>query len=198
MEIKLAQNDYPVHEIIRKRWSPRSFDNRFIDPAKLRSMFEAARWSPSASNLQPWYFIIGMKGDETYAKIMDTLVEFNQLWAPTAPVLFVAVAAENTIKGTTNHSAVYDLGQSVAYLTIQAMHEGLYVHQMAGFDVAKATFLMDIPAGYKPVTVSAVGYPGKPDVLHPNLKPMEIAPRERRKAAGSVFSGIFGQPSNIF
>ncbi|HOI87495.1 MAG TPA: nitroreductase family protein [Lentimicrobium sp.] len=198
MSIKSASNDYPLLTHLKERWSPRAFDNRFIEPAKIRSIFEAARWAPSGFNAQPWYFITGLKGDETYDQIASSMVDFNKLWATQAPLLFVAIAKETGPKGEPNPTALYDLGQSIAHLTIQAMEEGLYVHQMGGFDADEIRDNFDVPDGYKVVTLVAVGYLGKPDTLHPNLKPMEISPRERRKAKESVFSGKFGISSNLF
>lgn len=198
MKIKLASNKYPIHELLVKRWSPRAFENQFIEPNLVRSLFEAARWSPSASNIQPWYFILGLKGDDTYASISKTLVEFNLLWATRAPLLFIAVYSEYNAQGGPNPSALYDLGQSVAHLTIQATAQGLYVHQMTGFDPEKAKELFNIPDGYKAATVAAVGYMGDYNDLHPNLIPGETSARERRRTCDTVFSGKFGQSSKLF
>lgn len=198
MHIKIAKNDYPIVDLLRNRWSPRAFNGQPIENEKLQSLFEAARWTASSSNLQPWFFIVGMKGDETYEKIKTTLVEFNLLWAPTAPVLFLAIAKTTNPKDKPNNSAQYDLGQSIASLSLQATDLGLFVHQMGGFDAAEAARLFEIPSDYAVATVVAVGYPGNPDILHENLKKMEISPRERRMASDSVFSGKFGQHSDIF
>lgn len=198
MDIKIASNEYPIHPLLQQRWSPRAFENKFIEPKLVRSLFEAARWAPSSSNIQPWYFIVGFKGDDTYEAITKTLVEFNLLWATRAPLLFVTVARQHNHKGEINGSAMYDLGQSVALLTVQAMSENLYVHQMGGFDTEKARELFEIPEGYLPATVVAVGYMGDYSDLHPNLVKPELAPRERRKVNESVFSGRFGQFSKIF
>lgn len=198
MDIKIANNDYPIHELLKNRWSPRAFENKFIEPELVRGLFEAARWSPSASNLQPWYFIAGFKGDDTYDNIFSTLVEFNQLWAKTAPLLFVSVAKLTNHKGEANVSAMYDVGQAVALLSVQAMASGLYVHQMGGFNTKLISELFDIPEDYNSLTVVAVGYKGRASELHPNLEKMEVSARERRKAADSVFSGKFGQSSKIF
>lgn len=198
MSIKTASNDFPIHPLLKERWSPRAFNNRFIEPHKIRSLFEAARWAPSASNIQPWYFIVGLKGDDTYEQITGTLVEFNLLWATSAPMLFIAVANKIGKKGEINVAAQYDLGQSVAHLTFQAMEEGLYVHQMGGFDPLLAKTIFDIPDTHEALTVVAVGYIGKPESLHKNLVASETSSRERRKAKDSVFSGKFNTPSSIF
>ena len=198
MSIKTASNDFPIHPLLKERWSPRAFNNRFIEPHKIRSLFEAARWAPSASNIQPWYFIVWLKGDDTYEQITGTLVEFNLLWATSAPMLFVTVANKIGKKGEINVAAQYDLGQAVAHLTFHAMEEGLYVHQMGGFDPLLAKTIFNIPDTHEALTVVAVGYIGKPESLHKNLVASETSPRERRKAKDSVFSGKFNTPSSIF
>ena len=198
MDHKHASNTFPIHELLKKRWSPRAFENQFIEPDLVRSLFEAARWSPSASNIQPWHFILGLKGDETYASIASTLVEFNLLWATRAPLLFISVYNEYNAQGIHNPNALYDLGQSVAHLTVQASSHGLYVHQMSGFDLEKAKALFDIPEGYKAATVTAVGYMGDYNDLHPNLIAGETSTRERRMLNDTVFSGKFGQTSKLF
>ncbi|MEI6750207.1 MAG: nitroreductase family protein, partial [Bacteroidota bacterium] len=129
---KEAPTTLSLHELIRKRWSPRAFAPTAVEPEKLQRIVEAARWAPSSSNLQPWIFVIGFSGDKTYNAIFSTLVEFNQLWAITAPVLMLAIGKETNAKGEPNGSYSYDVGQAVAYLTMQAMAEDLYVHQMGG------------------------------------------------------------------
>ena len=198
MDIKHASNTYPIHELLKKRWSPRAFENHFIEPDLVRSLFEAARWSPSASNIQPWHFILGLKGDETYASIAGTLVEFNLLWATRAPLLFVTVYNEYNAQGVHNPNALYDLGQSVSHLTVQAGSHGLYVHQMSGFDAEKAKEIFGFPDGFKAATVVAVGYMGDYNDLHPNLVAGEISVRKRRILSETVFSGKFGQSSKLF
>ena len=187
---KEAKTDYEIHALLKKRWSPRAFADRKIEKEKLQRMFEAARWSPSASNEQPWYFIIGEKGDETYDKIYDCLVEFNQKWAKFAPMLFISVGKEN-------NTYQYDVGQSLAHLTFQATADGLYVHQMAGFSKGKAKELFDLPDYHQALTAIAVGYIGKPEILHPRMQKSELAERERKKIDAFVFSRKFGNKSKL-
>jgi len=55
---KPATADYPIHELIRERWSPRAFADKAVPADVLRSLFEAARWAPSSNNEQPWVFIV--------------------------------------------------------------------------------------------------------------------------------------------
>src|SRR5690242_17099878 len=90
---KPADTHHPIHALLRERWSPRAFAARPVEREKLHSLFEAARWAPSAANFQPWHFIVATKenpGD--HARMVETLMESNQRWAQHAPVLILVVA----------------------------------------------------------------------------------------------------------
>lgn len=197
---KSAQTKHDIHPILNERWSPRAFSDKQVEKEKIQRLFEAARWSPSSSNEQPWRFIIGYKGDETYEKIFDTFVEFNQLWAITAPVLILTIGNSMSAKNPEkpNSAYAYDCGQAVAHLTFQASADGLFVHQMGGFNTEKAAKAFQVPQSFKVLTALAVGYMGDPEVLHPNLKKMEVAVRERQSLEQMVFTGKFGQTIDLF
>jgi nitroreductase len=195
--VKKPKLDYPIIPLIAERWSPRAFDAKPILPSALQRIFEASRWAPSASNLQPWYFVVGIKGDEIWHKIFETLVEFNQLWVINAPILVLAIAKTSNQKGEPNKYAAYDLGQSVATLTLQARAEGIYAHQMGGFDSEKAESILNIPTDYKAMVVFTLGYLGNAEILHPNLLKLEMSPRERRPVSETVFTGSFGHKADF-
>ena len=55
---KTAKADYPIHELIAKRWSARAFSTRPVEKSKLLSILEGARLAPSSRNEQPWRYII--------------------------------------------------------------------------------------------------------------------------------------------
>ena len=84
---------------ILNRWSPRSFSDRPVSTDDLHTLFEAAHWAASSYNEQPWRFLVGTHGSETYNKIFSSLAEMNQLWAKTAPVLILGAA-----KTTSSHN----------------------------------------------------------------------------------------------
>ena len=196
---KEAKTNYDIHPLLAKRWSPRAFSEKPVEKEKLQRIFEAARWSPSASNEQPWAFIIGEKGDKTYDNVMTTLVEFNQIWSQFAPVLAVCCAKKDVVKGEgENLYRMYDIGQAVAHLTFQAASEGLFVHQMAGFDIGKTEELFKVPDNFEVVSIIAIGYIGDPKILHPNLEKMEYSDRERKPLKEFIFSGKFGKVSGLF
>jgi|HubBroStandDraft_6_1064221.scaffolds.fasta_scaffold70433_2 nitroreductase len=195
---KPAETSVPIHDLIRHRWSPRAFDPRPVEPEKLRTVFEAARWAPSSYNAQPWYFIVGTKDDpENYNRVLDTFVEFNQGWAKQAPVLALSVAKLTFDDGKPNRHAFHDVGQAAASLTIQAEALGLSVHQMAGIDPEKARNLFHIPADYEAVAGMALGYAGDPSSLGDEMRKRELAPRQRKPLDSFVFTGEWGKVSPL-
>ncbi len=196
---KQAETKAPIHDLIGKRWSPRAFSEKPVDPDKLLSLFEAARWSASASNEQPWAFLIATHADrKKYEDLLGVLVDSNRAWADKAPVLILALAHTQFEKdGRPNRHAFYDLGQAVANLSLQATDLGLMTHQMAGFNVALARERFAGPEGWEPVSVIALGYPGKVETLPEKLQEREIAQRKRKPLDSFVFSGAWGNPAAL-
>jgi nitroreductase len=192
---KRAPTDYPVHDLIAERWSPRAFSDKPVAPDVLASLFEAARWAPSSSNEQPWAYVVATKDDsENFAKLVSVLVPANVIWAQHAPVLALAVAKVAFEKsGAPNRNAQYDVGAASAWLTAEAASRGLFVHQMAGFDPDKARQVFAIPAGWEPIAAIAIGYPGDPDSLPQPLRDREVAPRTRKPLSTFVMSGSWGK-----
>ena len=189
-----AETSTAIHDLIAHRWSPRAFDSKPVEPEKLRSLFEAARWAPSSYNAQPWYFIVGTKDNpENYNRVLESLVEFNQGWAKNAPVLALSVAKLKFDDGKPNRHAFHDVGQAAASLSLQAEALGLSVHQMAGIDPEKARKLFDIPADYEAVAGIAIGYAGEPASLPEGLRERELAPRQRKPLDSFVFTGSWGK-----
>jgi nitroreductase len=196
---KPAPTDYPVEEIIRRRWSPRAFSEQPVEPDKLRSLFEAARWAPSSFNEQPWVYIIATKGKpDEYGKMLNCLMEKNQQWAQLAPVLMVSVAKLNFDKtGKPNRHALHDVGLATGAMLVQATALGLFVHQMAGFSVEKVREAYGLPEGFEPVAVIAVGYPAEPEALPESFREQEVAPRRRKPIGDFIFEGKWGEASPL-
>ena len=191
---KTAPSDFPVHELIRERWSPRAFADKPVAQNVLRSIFEAARWAPSSNNEQPWAYFVATRDDkENFEKMLSVLVEFNASWAKGAAVLAIAVAQLAFAKNNApNRNAQYDTGAATALLSLEATAHGLSVHQMAGFDPEKARQVFGIPAGWEAIAAIAIGYPGDPASLPQPLKDREMAPRTRKPIAEFVMAGHWG------
>ncbi len=189
MTEKPAPTQYPVHELIRNRWSPRAYSDRPVEKDQLLSLLEAARWAPSSYNHQPWRFIVATKDDITeYNRLLSTLVEFNQGWAKNAPVLILAVAKLHFDDGKLNRHAFHDIGLALENLIIQATSLGLSTHQIAGFQADLARKEYGIPNEYEPATVITVGYAGDPQSLPDGLRERELAPRVRKTLKEIVFT----------
>ncbi len=193
---KPAEAQFPIHDLMRRRWSPRAFAERTVEPETLRSLFEAARWAPSSNNEQPWHFIVGTRADPAgYDRLFACLKEGNRKWAFRAPVLMLSVARLNfEDEGTPNRHALHDTGMAALSLCLQATSMGLIAHQMAGFEIEKARVDLGIPAGHEPVAMIAVGYPGEAAELPDYLRERELKPRERKSAKEFVAIGRWNMP----
>jgi nitroreductase len=196
---KPANPTYPIEPLMAQRWSPRAFADRPVDPAQLLSLLEAARWSASCTNQQPWYFLIATKEHpDEYARLLSCLRENNQVWASQAPVLMVSVAKLTfDANNQPNRYAFHDVGLAVANLCLQATALGLFVHQMAGFYPDKVRELYGVPEGFEPVGGIVLGYPGDPASLPEDLRQRELAPRTRKALDTFVFQGEWGQISAL-
>jgi nitroreductase len=195
---KPADVQHPIHDLLARRWSPRAFADRPVAPDILKSLWEAARWAPSSANEQPWSFLVATKDDaQEFGRMLGCLVEGNQVWAKQAPVLMVSVAAKLDRDKDPNAHAWYDVGQAVADLSVQATAQGLFVHQMAGILPDKIRELYQIPDTHEPVTGLALGYPGTPEQLSDKLRQRELAPRTRKPIGEFVFTGRWGQASQL-
>jgi len=197
-QLKQAPAVDGVLPLFHHRWSPRAYTGREVSPATLAKVFEAARWAASSYNEQPWRFLVGVRNSDTYKKIFETLIGFNQGWAGSAPVLILGVASTKfSHNGAANGSALYDLGAASSYLTLQAAELGLATHQMAGYDQAAARAAFGIPEDYAMGAVIALGYQGEPATLsNEHMLAQEIAPRERNLLRHFVFSA-WDKPADL-
>lgn len=164
---KTSDIDYPIHDLLRQRWSPLAFSERLVEPEKLCSVLEAARWAASSYNEQPWSFIVATIDNQAeFDRLLICLAPGNQEWAHNAPVLMLCVAKLYFERnGVENRHAFHDVGAAAAVPAIQATAHGLFIHQMAGFDVPLAKEVYGIPEGYEPVAAIALGYLGDPQTL---------------------------------
>lgn len=195
MNDRTAPAAHPIAPVLAARWSPRSFEERAVPDSALSQVLEAARWASSCLNEQPWNYVVARKDREAeaYAKLFDCLSPNNKGWAGRAPVLMLGIARTHfSGNGNPNRHAAYDLGQATANLAAQAAELGLQVHQMAGFDAAKAREVLAIPEGFDPLVMISLGHPGPADVLPEALAARETAPRARKPIADFVHLGTWG------
>lgn len=183
----MASSRTPGHAIdpmFLERWSPRAFTGEPIDTATLMRLFEAARWSPSASNAQPWRFAYGVAGTAGFARIFDTLVPFNQDWARRASALVVVLSATETISpgkdsAQPNRWHSFDTGAAWASLAFQAHLLGWQTHGMGGFDGERLRTALGVAPALSIEAVVAIGRRGDPALLNEGLRARE-QPNQRR------------------
>ncbi len=187
VEIKFAPTQTPVLELIRRRWSARSFLDKSIAENDLNTILEAASWAPSANNEQPWLYFAAHKGTPAFDIVVEILAGGNQPWAKNAAVLVVTVA-KLTFEANQNNNptALHDVGLANATLLLQATALGIFAHPMGGFDAEKMSAFLHLPATQKPVVVIAMGYLDEAEKLVEPFKTRELTPRVRKPLASFV------------
>jgi nitroreductase len=183
-----ADTSVEIHDLIAERRSPRSLDaTATMGDQDLLAMLEAARWAPSANNLQPWRLIAGIRDDSNFTSLLECLVPFNQSWSKRAAAFIALAGTPTQADGKEIPTFMYDCGLAAAQLTIEAHHRGYVVHQMAGFDHEKAAALFD---GAVPIVIMAIGKQGPAEQLEGPAYDREIAPRTRRDLSEIVIAGL--------
>jgi len=169
-----------LHPLLAARWSPTHFDTAHqASDAEVACLLEAARWAPSAGNSQPWAFLVGRRGDAVHRRLVRHLAGSSAVWAPSASVL-VANLSHRYVEDTGweySEFSLYDLGQAVAHMTLQAQALGLSGRQFRAFRRAELAAEFDVPDHWEVTTLTAFGRP-RQDPGTP--QPPASAPRDRR------------------
>ncbi len=196
---KTPDTQYPIHELVQKRWSPRAFSAKPVSAEALGSLFEAARWAASCYNEQPWRYIVARKEQpEEYDRLMSCLVEGNQVWAMQAPVLMLAVTKKTfTFNDKPNAHARHDLGLATAGMMLQAAALDLYMHAMGGILPERAAEIYRVPEDFQVATGIALGYLGDPDSLAEPMKTTELEARVRKPLGEFVFASGWDKPAGF-
>lgn len=183
------QSDYPIQPWILNRWSPRAMSGEPIEEKVLMSLFEAARWAPSASNIQPWKFLYAKRDTKHWPKFFDLLVDFNKSWCKQAAVLGLIISLK-ILEKTKKPSPSYALDAGAAWenLALEGASRDLVVHGMAGFDYSRAREILEIPADYEVLAMFAVGKKAPKETLSEELQKREI-PSTRKKVTEFAFEG---------
>lgn len=184
------RSGYPIDAQFIDRWSPRAFTERPVTHEQVLTVLEAARWAPSASNLQPWRFFYGVRGEPEFDTLLSLLVPFNEGWARHAGAL-VFITSVTSFDGTRqNATGSFDAGSAFMSLSLQAHAMGLAAHGMAGIDYAKAPLVLQLPDNLKVEAAVAIGYRGDAAALSEALQKRE-QPSQRQPLADIVFKGHF-------
>lgn len=197
MEERKAQTSVPIHDLLARRWSPRAYDaNRAVSREHLVALLEAARWAPSCNGDEPWRYLIWERGTnpEGWQKAFDCLSDNNKKWVKNVPLLMLSCGGSAFAhNGKPNRWGQHDTGAASLSIALQAVWLGLIVHQMGGYDAAKARAAFSIPEEYTPMAMIAVGYKASADVLDEETKQKELRPRSRKPIAQQFFDGAWGK-----
>ena len=192
---KPAETQFPIQDLIARRWSPRAFEPKALSREQIGALLEAVRWAPSSFNEQPWRLIVAERGDAAaFEAMLGCLLPGNQTWAQHAGLLMVSLAKTRFKRNNReNRHAFHDVGLAMGQLGIQATALGLHLHQMAGIDLDHIRQTYALPDDCEPVAGVAVGYAAEPESLPEGLAERERAPRQRMALKDMVFTGTFGQ-----
>jgi len=193
---KTAATSQPVLSAIAQRWSPYVFDpERSVEREKLVSIFEAARWSASSFNEQPWRYLFATRDDsDAFQTLLGCLVDANQAWAKYVPALAIGCAKKTFTKnGKPNRVNEHDLGLANAQLTVQATSLGLHVHMMAGIEISKIRSTCKVPDDFDPVCAVAIGYHGENTDLDESIKQRDEGKRQRKPLGEIIFTDTWDQ-----
>ena len=189
------QPDHPVDPLFVERWSPRAFDGSEVPDADLSTMFEAARWAPSAFNSQPWRFLYAKRSDANWELFLSLLIPWNQSWAHSASVLIYFLSDSLPMTGKDgapqgSHSHSFDVGAAWVSLALQATRMGYFAHGMSGIEFQRAQAELGVPDRWRIEAAAVVGRIGDPAILPERMRARE-APSERRPVADFAFPGRF-------
>jgi nitroreductase len=182
--------EYPVDKQFLDRWSPRAFADRPVTEEQVLTVLEAARWAPSASNLQPWRFFYGVRGEPEFDTLLSLLVPFNEGWAKNAGALILITSVTSFDGSRQNITHSFDAGSAFMSLSLQAHSMGLVAHGMAGIEFEKVPVVLRLPDNLKVEAAVAIGYQGDAAVLPEGLQKRE-GPSQRQPLAEIVFKGHF-------
>jgi len=155
------------HELVNHRQSVRRYDSRTIEPELLTRCLEASRLAPSASNSQPWTFVVVDNPDlknKVAAQTYDKVVNFNK-FVQEAPVLVVFVVEKPKVitrVGAFIKNKEYpliDIGIAAEHFCLQAAEVGLGTCMLGWFNEKSIQRLLNIPESKTIGMLVAVGYP---------------------------------------
>ena len=185
---KIANTDFPIHNIIARRWSARAFSTKTVEKSKLLSILEAARWAPSSRNEQPWRYIVFTDDNpEKLEKARSVLLEINN-YAKLAPILICAITKKTySDNGVYNKLHFHDLGAANENMFLESFNQDLIMHEMGGFDREKARKVFSIPDEYEIGIMIAIGYQDSHEILPERFREKINSPRERKPLSEIAF-----------
>ena len=171
------------------RWSPRSMSGQALSKDQMAGLVEAARWSPSCFNLQPWRFIYSLKDDDYWKKFLGLLIDVNRLWVERAGAIVILLSIDRPSESEDlSPTAAFDTGSAWMSLALQAQTMGLVSHAMWGFHHEAVAEVINMPSNMSARAMIAIGYPGDPADLPEKYQDREF-PSSREPLESLMFQG---------
>lgn len=186
---------HPIEPLFIERWSPRAFDGSSISQAVLNSIFEAARWAPSAFNYQPWRFVYAHRDGSDWQRFLSPLLPFNQSWVKNAAVIIyllsdTLIEQRQGSERKPSYSHSFDTGAAWGLLALQATISGYHAHGMTGLDLDAARAVLNVPEQFRIEAAVAIGRQGDKASLPEGLREREF-PSDRKPIEAFAFEGGF-------
>jgi nitroreductase len=162
-----------VFEAIKKRRSVRAYTSEEVSEEDVERLIEAARWAPSAGNIQPWEFVI-VRNAEKKRRLSDAAL--HQTFIEEAPVVIVVcadVARSSWGYGSrgTNLYCLQDTAAATENMVLAAQALGLATCWVGAFHEDEVAKAINTPTNVRPVAIVPVGHPAeKPGA--PRKRPM--------------------------
>lgn len=190
------QSAYPVDPQFLSRWSPRAYDQADeLSTTNLMTILEAARWAPSAYNVQPWRFLYAKRNDANWAAYLTLLDPFNAEWARRSGALVFLISSKTVPSSEPprefpSHS--FDAGAAWIHMALQAQKLGYHAHAIGGFYQDAAREALAIPDTFKIEVGIAIGKIASAEILSESMRAREV-PSSRKPLAELVFAGRYSQ-----
>lgn len=184
--------EYPALDpLILHRWSARAMSGEMVSHEELMTLFEAARWAPSAANNQPWRFVYCLKGSPSWDSFFGLLDNFNTAWAHTGAALIIIISKKTLdYNGQSYRTHSFEAGAAWQNFALQASVLGLVAHAMKGFDYDAARKLLAVSDEYLIEAMAVVGRQGAKEDLLPAFQKFET-PSDRKPLSEIVFEETF-------
>jgi len=164
-------------EGLRTRRSIRSYQEKDVPDDIIEELLDIARWAPSATNSQPWRFII-IKDKERKARLRgglrDAVVSFSKHILE-APVVIVAWYEPSLML---KRYQVSDVSNALTYFLLAAHAKGLGTCWIGWFSEDRVKTVLNLPKKAKVIALITLGYPKEIPEPRKRKSVTEIAYRE--------------------
>jgi nitroreductase len=188
-----------LFEAIKNRRSIRKYKPDTVDDKKIEAILEAGRWAPSWSNTQCWRFVV-VRDAQIKSRLAESLLKFKlpdrEIDNPAINMIktvsaVIVVCAKTGTSGTAPGVGsgefftdkgdwyMFDTALAVQNMVLAAHALGLGTVIIGTFDAAKVEQALNVPGGYRAVTLFPIGVPDHEGKAPPRKELSEIVIRDR-------------------